>query len=267
MDKELISKLVNAHLGSQLELYMSKRIIYDKYDIYLSDLIGDAYWNFATNIKSESKEAFLVDWEEIKNIFKDYNRQPVVYFTPLSSLYDVRHTLGLDVLYTDSWLILEDLKSFPEYKSKLEITIQEVNENNIEEFINGVAEGFSSDDPNDPYQGIADSYKIAIRNGFSKKSSHYKIKHYIIKYDDKTVGTATANYDEEVACIYNVTTNKQHKNNGICKEIMSHLIKDLLNIGVKAVCLQTEKGFYTEEVYLKLGFKKIFEASAFGEQK
>ena len=267
IDYNLIKKLKDVHFGSQLELYMSKKLQFSDYDIYLSDLIEDNYWNFAINLKSKNKDEFLVEWKNIKNDFIKYKRQAIVYLTPELPIYEKKDELGLSEIYTDSWLMLENLKDFEYSKSKLNINIEEVDKNNLEDFIQGVSDGFSSGDSNDPYDSLSEGYKIALRESFKKKNTKYKIKHYLARYNNIVVGTATVNYNDEVACVYNVTTNRNYKKNGICKEIMSCLIKDMVDKGIKIICLQTEKGFYTEEVYLKLGFKKIFDGIAYGDKK
>ena len=37
---------------------------------------------------------------------------------------------------------------------------------------------------------------------------------------------------------------------------MSYIINELKNLNIKEVCLQTEKGYYPEEIYKKMGFKE-----------
>lgn len=267
IDYELIKKLKDVHLGSQLELYMSKKLQFENYDIYLSDLIEDNYWNFATNLKVKDKHEFLKDWQNIKEDFIKNKRQAIIYLTPELPIYSKKEELGLSEIYTDSWLVLDNLDNFQYSKSKLNINIEEVNSHNLEDFIQGVSQGFSSDDPNDPYDSLSEGYQIALRESLKNEDAKYKIKHYLARYNNIVVGTATVNYNDEVACVYNVTTNRNYKKNGICKEIMSYLIKDMADSGIKIICLQTEKGFYTEEVYLKLGFKKIFDGIAYGDKK
>lgn len=261
MDK--IRRLESVHYNGQTNLYMSKKISYDSYDIYFSDLIDDYYWNFATNIQSKDMKQFKKDFNNIKKVFKENNRIPIVYITPTSSLYSKRDDLELTKVYTDSWLILEDFSNYPVYNSELNINIVRVNKDNLEDFITGVSNGFASDDPNEPYQGLGDGYRVALRNSILDNNTKYKVEHYIAKYRNETVGTLTVNRCDDIACIYNVTTKSSYKRKGICREMMSHVIKDLNGKGVKIICLQTEKGFYTEQVYLNLGFKKLFEASAY----
>ena len=80
---------------------------------------------------------------------------------------------------------------------------------------------------------------------------------YLGTYNDEDISTATVVYKDENAIIYNVTTNKKYQKNGVCKKMMSEIMKDLSSIGIKVVCVQTEQGFYTEQVYKKMGFKEI----------
>lgn len=265
INNELIKKLKDVHLGSQLSLYMSKKLSFRNYDIYFSDVIKDTYWNFATNIKTTNRQEFTKDWQEIKQEFIKYEREPAIYITPDSPVYNIKDELGLNVLYIDSWLMLDNLSDLKGGKSKLNISIEKVNKNSLESFIEAVSKGFSSDDPNEPYSELDDTYKVALRKSFEATGSEYKMTHYIAKYNSEIVATATVIYNEGIACIYNVTTKKEYKHNGICREIMTHLVKDMESSNIKIVCLQTEKSFYTEEVYMKLGFKKVFEGIAYGK--
>lgn len=264
LDLDLIKKLEDVNFGSQINLYLSRKLKYDNYDIYFSDNIDDTYWNLATNIKDRTKDDFYKDLTEIKNIFNSNNRQPAIYITPTSPLYLIKEDLGLFEKGTDVWMILKDLNNFPSYKSKLELTIIKVDKTNIDEFIESVMRGFSSDDPGDPYEELSDGYRIALQNSVLRKNdSNYKINHYLVKYNGENVATATAIYNGEIAFIYNVTTKREYRKNNICKELMSHIVNDLNNDNVKMVCLQTEKGFYPEQVYLNMGFENGFEGTTY----
>lgn len=46
---------------------------------------------------------------------------------------------------------------------------------------------------------------------------------------------------------------------------MSYIINDLRRIGINQVCLQTERGFYTEQVYKNMGFKEKMIGEAYVE--
>lgn len=44
---------------------------------------------------------------------------------------------------------------------------------------------------------------------------------------------------------------------------MSYIINDLRRIGINQVCLQTERGFYTEQVYKNMGFEEKMVGEAY----
>ena len=99
-----------------------------------------------------------------------------------------------------------------------------------------------------PYEAVNDGYGTALYNSFQNLESEYKSIHYAGKYNREIVSTATVVYKKENAIIYNVTTKKQYQKMGICKEMMSYIISDLREKGVKNVCVQTEQGYYTKGI-------------------
>ena len=80
---------------------------------------------------------------------------------------------------------------------------------------------------------------------------------YCAKYKGEMVGTANLWYKGECAIIYSVSTKKEFQKQGICKKMMSNIIKDLRKLGIDTVCVQTEKGFYTEKIYQNMGFEEV----------
>lgn len=81
------------------------------------------------------------------------------------------------------------------------------------------------------------------------------------------IATANTWYKGDSAIIYSVSTQKKYQKQGICKKMMSYIIKDLYKLGVKTICVQTEKGFYTEKVYQNMGFQEIMLGKVYGERK
>lgn len=264
MNLDLIRELEKVNFESQLQLFLTTKLSYEHYDIYLSDYIEDSLWNITTNINYNDIKYLKKDYVNIKNIFNKYNREPVLYFTPSSNLYDKRDNIELEKIYTDSWLLLDNLKDYPEYESILDINIKQVTKGDMEDYIEAISNGFSSEDPDYPYEGLTEGYKQTFRNNIlDNKLKKYKNEHYIAKYDDQVVGTMTVNRNNKIAFLYNITTNRNYKKRGICKELISYIVKKLDNENIKYICLLTEKECYTEQIYLKLGFKKIFEADAY----
>lgn len=251
---------IDIHINGQLELYASKIIEKENYNILLSDLIDDQYWNFAY-LKNDNIDLNKV-WQDIKDEMKKYNRQPVLYITSSNSnLEEKLKKLNLNILYTDVWMINGDLDNFEDYKSKIDFKVSIVDENLKNKFIQAVMDGFSGDNPDDPYESLSEGYRIALEQ--CKSDGKYKVNNYIGLYNDEAISTATVIYKDNKAIIYNVTTNMNYQKQGVCKQTMSEVIKDLINIGITTVCLQTEKGFYTEQVYKNMGFKETMLGKAY----
>ena len=247
--------IIDIHLNGQLYLYMSNTIRNEDYDIYYSDLIDDQYWNFAY---LKNKEVCLNNiFEEIKFNMNKLNRNPIIYIT--SNIIDLKLQENIKnskfkSLYTDVWMTLNNLEQFESYKSKIDFDVYKVDEKLKEQFIQAIMDGFSGDNPEEPYESLSDGYKTALENSFNENNSDYKIIHYLGRKENEAISTATVIYKRQKAIIYNVTTNKKYQKNGVCKQMMSDIIKDLIELNIDEVCVQTEHGFYTEEVYKKMGF-------------
>lgn len=264
-DVDQINDLIDIHINGQLELYESNIIEKDNYDILLSDLIDDQYWNFAysKNITDLNKV-----WKNIKCDMEKHNRQPVIYIT--SNVYnkELQEKIkenNLKVLYTDVWMTIEDLNSFKEYKSKVNFKISRVDENLKSKFIQAIMDGFAGDNPDEPYESLSDGYRVALEKSMEKSESKYKVINYVGLYNKDAISTATVLYKDKKAIIYNVTTNKNYQKQGVCKQTMSEIINDLKKIKIETVCVLTEQGFYTEQVYKNMGFKEVMLGKAYIE--
>lgn len=264
--KDYINELIDIHINGQLELYASNIIQKDNYNILLSDLIDDQYWNFAY-----SKNIIDLNqvWRNIKCDMERHNRQPVIYITSdmhNKELQEKIKDINLKVLYTDVWMTIEDLNSFKEYKSKINFKISRVDESLKSKFIQAIMDGFAGDNPDDPYESLSDGYRVALEESMKKSKSKYKVINYVGLYNEYVISTATVLYKDNRAIIYNVTTNKNYQKQGVCKQTMSEIINDLRKIGIETVCVLTEQGFYTEQVYKKMGFKEVMLGKAYIEE-
>lgn len=234
---------------------MSNTIKNKDYDIYYSDLIDDEYWNFAY---LKNREVSLDDiFDEIKSNMNKLNRNPIIYVTSNiidSKLQENIKSSKLKSLYTDVWMTLDNLEQFKSYKSKIDFSVCKVDETLKEQFIQAVIDGFSGDNAEDPYESLSNGYKIALEKSFDENNSEYKVIHYLGRKEKEAISTATIVYKKDKAIIYNVTTNKKYQKNGVCRQMMSDIIKDLIKLNIKEICVQTEHGFYTEQVYKNMGF-------------
>ena len=163
-------------------------------------------------------------------------------------------------------MINENLENFGKYKSKLDMKVVKVNKDLKTKFIQAVMEGFSGDNPDDPYESLSEGYKRALENCKENGEGDYKLINYLGTYNNKAISTATVIYNKDKAIIYNVTTNKNFQKQGICKQLMSEIVKDLIELGITTACVQTEQGFYTEQVYKNMGFKEVMLGKAYIEK-
>lgn len=263
-----MEEIIDIHLNGQLYLYLSNIIKKQDYNIYYSDLIDDEYWNFAylKNDEVDLKEIF----ENIKNDMNKLNRNPEIYITSNitnSELQSEIKNSNLELLYTDVWMILENLEQFKSYKSKVDFSVYKVDKTLKNQFIQAVMNGFSGDNPENPYESLSDGYKVALEKSFNENDSEYKVIHYLGKKGQESISTATVVYRKDKAIIYNVTTNKQYQRNGVCKQMMSDIIQDLIKLNIDKVCVQTEQGFYTEQVYKNMGFIERMLGKAYIEKE
>ena len=113
------------------------------------------------------------------------------------------------------------------------------------------------------YDKLPESYRITMEKSFQKKYENAEIINYIAIKNETPIGTATILYNENKAIIYNITTLKDYKRKGVCKRTMSYIINELKKLNIKKVCLQTEKGYYPEEIYKKMGFKEKLLGKAY----
>ncbi len=263
-----MEEIINIHLQGQLYLYVSNILKKQDYDIYHSEIIDDEYWNFAylKNNKVSIKQIF----ENIKTDMSKLNRNPEIYITSNildNKLQEQIENSNLQLLYTDVWMTIDNLERFQKHKSKIDFTLYKVDEKLKDQFIQAVMDGFPGDNPEDPYGNLSNGYKVALEKSFNKNNSEYKIIHYLGKKEKESVSTSTVIYKKDKAIIYNVTTNKHYQKNGICKQMMSEIIQDLIKLKIKEVCVQTEKGFYTEQVYKNMGFNEKLLGKAYIEKE
>lgn len=261
-------EFIDIHLNGQLYLYLSNIIKKENYDIYYSNVIDDEYWNFAylKNADISLKENF----EDIKNDMRKLDKNPIIYITSNisnSKLQEKLENANLELLYTDVWMTLDNLEQFGTYKSKIDFSVYKVDKTLKEQFIQAVMDGFSGDNPEDPYESLSDGYKIALEKSFNENDGEYKVIHYLGKKEQEAISTATVVYNKQKAIIYNVTTNKQYQRKGVCKQMIGDIIQSLMQLDINEVCVQTEQGFYTEQVYKNMGFVERLLGKAYIEKE
>lgn len=255
--------LINIHFCGKL--FFSSSIEKENYNIYYSSLIDDEYYNLV--YLKNNNMSLINEFNNIEIEMQKINRIPTLYITSNimnSCLEKDLEKLNFKLLYTDVWMSLNNLKDFPKYKSNVNFIIEKADENSKVKFTTAVINGFSTGDPEDPYPSLPEGYRISIERSFDKNESEYKIRHYYGIKDTEIISTATVMYKNDKAVMYNVTTNKNYQRKGVFKQMMSYIVNDLISLNINELCVQTEFGFYTQQVYKNIGFKEILLGKAFG---
>ena len=262
-----IEKIIDYNFEGQRLLFKnSKRIDDERFTIMYLDEFDDDYLNIAINLKSKNAEEFEKDFYKIKEIMNSKNRKTsiIINHNHLLKIVDYR-AKGLKISDDSVWLMIENFKNFPKYKSDIPIVISKITKQEEKDYPYIVNNGFTKNSEQDPYDGLSESVIQAIKNS-CYINGQFITEHYVAKYNNKIVGTMTIMYEKNIAYIYNVTTNIDYRKNGICKKLMSHILERLMELGINKAVLQTEKGFYPEKIYKSLGFKEILRAVKYTEK-
>ena len=252
-----MEEMIDLHLKGNLNLFFSDMIKSENYDIYYSDLIEDEYWNYAYLKSGDDLEGTI---KEVTSKMKQINRKPAIYITSNimnEKLEQEIKNMNLELLYIDCWMFLDNLEKFEKYENTLDFSICVVDKVLYKTFAKIVMDGFSGDDPDDPYNNLPEGYRKSIERSFERKNDgQIQIISYMGMKNNEPICTATVIHNHNKAAIYNITTVKKYQKKGICKQMMFFLINELNKLNIKEICLQTEKGYYTEEIYRKIGFEE-----------
>lgn len=263
-----MEEMIDIHFGGQMDLYLSKRIQRENYNLYLSDVIGDEYWNLAYLKKKNI--SLHKTWKEIKEEMQEIGKKPIVYITSEildTNLQEQIQDVHLQLLYMDVWMTLENLEQLVGKKSSVDFSTVVVDKTQKEQLIQAIIDGFSGDNPEDPYQSLEDGYRVALEKSFEEKAHSYQVIHYLGLKENDAIATATVIYRGTKGIIYNITTNKTYQKKGVCKQMLSEIAQDLIKRNIQEVCVQTEQGFYTEQVYKKMGFCERMIGRAYTEKE
>ena len=243
----MIEKLIDIHLNGDIDLH---RIEKEDYDILYSDIVPDIDYNYAF-LKNKNANINEVI-ENIKKDFKLLNRKPALYI-----LSDTIDSTNLEIDHTDTWMILDNIM---DYKTNLNIKYDHVSEAELKDFVDAFMINFSSDDPSEPYQKLDEGYKVTFTDNFKSHDGFNSI-YYSGKINNEIVCTTMGIYKDKSIILYAGSVKKELRGKGIFKEFLNYIVKDLKSMKIDNICLQTEKGYYPEKLYSKMGFKEILQGT------
>lgn len=268
--KNLIEKLEHFHFECQQGMYFSEYINLNNGIGLFSNIVEDNYFNYIARINVNSKEEFTQVWKDIRLLFVERHRNPSVYVSPTSSMFDNTDRIipeSLQKSYTDAWMLLENINMIEKVEIPDHLIIEQINEvTDRSDFVNTLITAFGSKNEEDPYADLPKYYLTALDKSFDNyKGSEYTVLNYWAKVKGKPVSTATAILKGDTACFYNVGTYEEYRKQGISRAVLKVLVQDLIRRNAKYIFLQTAKGSYVENYYKKLGFNTIFIGECYSE--
>ncbi len=251
MRQNMIEDLIDIHLNGDIDL---KKIEKEDYYILYSEIVPDIDYNYAY-LKNNN-----VDIEDVikrvKEDFKLLNRKPTIYI--LSNIMnDKLKSKNLEINHIDTWMVLDKIV---EFKTNLNIEYNRLKKEELSDFCDTFMINFSSDDPNEPYQGLDEGYRITFTDNYNSHDG-YKSIYYCGKIDGKIICTAMGIYKNKSIILYAGSVNKELRGKGIFKEFLNYIVNDLKKEEITNICLQTEKGYYPEKLYSKIGFNEVLQGT------
>ena len=258
----LINKLARFNIDSNIGIGITENKEYEKFNIVYSNTISDFYYNYIHSIKVNDKANATELLEKAENIINEqYNREFCVALLPTDGyIYDKRDEIFDPNIYecisNEVWQIYTDFENVQNIVTNCKFNITLENTTDMELFSNEMYDSYATGDDDDPYGDLDLAYKEAYKN-FKKNSDRIEQDFFIIKNKNEVVGVVQDAYDEEIFGIYCLAIKSSYRNKGIGKEVIKQLLKRCKELNKKIAFLQTEKGFYPEQIYNKLGFEEI----------
>ncbi len=246
-------------------MYVDEIISYDHFKMVKSNIIDDGIWNFVYDIKANSVDTFINNFNDSKRYFD--NRVPRFYILKSDKNSKFLDTLtnNYNIYCEDSWFNTPLDKLNLNYKAKVDVAIEL--SNNKQEIIDCIMDGFSTHDPNDPYGDLSPTYRESLNKKLFSENSNSKTYHYVAKYNGKVVSIAGITITGNTAYLNNVTTLREYKGKAISKELLSYIVKELKSKNIQNIVFETETGAYTENYYKKLGFEVVDNGYCFEEKE
>ena len=260
--EEIIRKAETFHYNFQTGMYFSGLKESNEAAFLCSNKIKDFYWNYASQINTQSPEKFI---HQTIEFFKDRNRQPAVYITPFTKPIGLSKTLkssGFEIKSQDAWMFYRGGKPKIVFPKNFKIKKVET-QKEMEAFVNIFNRAYGGATPNEPYGALPPDYSQALLESYKQKNKDKKIIHYLGLLENKPVGIATLIYSDEYGGIYNIGTIPAQRGKGISSLLTLTCILEAIQTGAKNVFLQTEQGSYNEKFSSNIGFTTEFIGQTF----
>lgn len=229
--------------------------------LLFSEDIKDFNWNYAAQINSTAEKLPAVI-REATNFYKNMNKLPCFYITPLSQPQNAGELLaksGFVNKGTESWMVFGKKKIKVGLPGNFIIKKAETI-NDMMEFIDVFNQSFSV---KGAHITLPKEYGESLFRSFTEQSAPATVIHYIGYSEEVPASVCTVIHDGKYAGIYNTGTLEYHRKKGFGAAVLTSAIDSLLKQKVKTIFLQTLSGSENEKFFSEIGFTSKFTADFF----
>lgn len=256
-----MEELMEAHFVVTKDQFFDHKQVINGYDVYLSDLITDSFWNFVLFSKGRISKKTLRIFDDF---FQSVGRQTSIYLRG-------DDTYNKEFLKRNGFLLISE-ETFMTYEAQIEPRAQGSSANvvrvesaeSISDFFEVFASAYGGEKSEEqPYGELDETYILSIKRSFAYKSKFF---HFVCYDSGKPISIATLCFENGYGGIYSVGTNPAYRGKGFGTVATSACISKWQELGGKTLFLQTETGSDVEKWYFKLGFKKVFVGNIFSKE-
>lgn len=256
MENEMIKKCERIHYFMQLSSYFSELTDLPGVSFAYTNLVSDTWYNQAYNIHDfsctkveELKEEIL---KKSSNYFEAHKRELCFYLTPATTPVDFDVFLkkeGFTEFDEEAWMFFDFSKELIA-KPNPEITIREVAYDDLELF----GQVYYKTLPGPEVK----EYIKCVKNGFLSKPPFVDIKYFIAFYKNCPAGMLSLLSFEKYSGLYAVAVDENYQMKGICKALVSNVIKICKERGTEYLFLQTGNGETSQTAFEHMNFVTKF---------
>ncbi len=254
-------ELEQRHYSFQLGMYFSGVEDLEEAKLYHSDLIEDAFWNYASQV-SATRENLNQLLEKTEKVFHRIQRIPAFYLTPWTNPNELESELklrGYERQFTDAWVVARGIPvpQIDRLPAGLEI-IRVQTSTQIDAFVEVFMRAFGYVSKDVPYGGLSPSYGHALKRSLAGQRPDVTAVHYLALFEGKPVGTGSLLAADGIAGLYNLGVVPEYRKRGLGRILALRRISDAICSGTKVLFFQTEAEGLVEEMYSRLGFRREF---------
>lgn len=254
-----MNHLLEKHFMVQQGMYFSRKLDLKHFNIFLSDVIEDSYWNYAIINEKEDLSKIL---KNIEAEFESNNRNTCIYLTndreELSTEINILNNNGYQEMSTESFMVFNGMK----LESKLVVELAH-SKQSFTDFKDVFIEAYGGEKTSEqPYGALPDTYITALEQSFNNPEKFF---HFVCYDNAIPVSIASLCFFERSGGIYNVGTDPKYRKKGFGLAATVACIDMWRNLKGTQLFLQTETGSAVETWYKKLGYEVQFNGTSYAK--